>query len=92
MIPSNSPKFSNPDDKRQVLLVEVAFHFELEAAAVLQQVVSGAEDGVRGKVDVCGFGGFTATVPRLTGQTLRSKDIHLLQVQRDAVQQAHVVL
>lgn len=34
------------------ILVQVALHLQHEAAAVLQQVVSGPTDGVRGKYEV----------------------------------------
>lgn len=85
-------KFDTSEAEKCCLLVQVALHFELEAAAVFEQVVSRAADGVGGEEEVCRLGRFGTAVPRLAGQTLRSEDVHLLQVQGNAVQQADMLL
>lgn len=67
--------------------VQIAFYLKFEAAAILQQVVSSATDKVRRKDDVRGLS-VISNVPQARRETLRSKDVHLLQVQSHAVQQA----
>lgn len=69
---------SNYEGNRAIL-VQVTFHFELEAAAILQQVVSNAANRVRRKEEVCRFRFLTA-VGGVAGQALCSKDVHFLQI------------